>query len=52
MHFQSPRLITVVNDNGILNPPKGIGGREGLKPTPTLIDVFAVAVCRLLKAVL
>jgi hypothetical protein len=32
--------------NGILNPPKGIGGREGLKPSPTLIDVFAVVVCR------
>jgi hypothetical protein len=23
--------------NGILNPPRGIGGREGLKPSPTLI---------------
>jgi hypothetical protein len=32
-------FVVVVNDNGnhIINPPRGIGGREGLKPSPTLV---------------
>jgi hypothetical protein len=32
-------FVVVVNDNvnHIINPPRGLGGREGLKPSPTLV---------------